>query len=135
MSKYKWPLAKKDKDGCPAMWLSWQAFLAIRDGLINRYVICRRSHGRSSARIACGKPDKILDCLRSDLRDAETALEIYTLAYNFNVRPKDKANYPELYMSPAELVALGDKREQQAYNSTVNELWEGPVSAEHPRPL
>ena len=127
MSKpLEWPLAKiRKEDKCPAIWFSWGVWHAVRAGLINSYLSARTHHGRSEARIAANKRDDILDVWRTELVNAKDALEIYRIGFAFNV-PKPE-EYPDLYITPANLVKLGDKHEREAFEQKLKDLWEGPI--------
>lgn len=121
--KLKWPVAKIREDKCPAVWLTWGVWQAIRGGLVNTYLNARESHARSEARIAAHKRDDILDTWRADKSDAEHALELYRLGWAYN-HPKNENS--DLFKTPTTLIELGDKLEAKAYAEETEALREGP---------
>lgn len=127
--KLEWPLAKlRKEDKCPAVWLSWGVWMAIRDGLVRTYLNAYESLGRSDARIAANKRDDILDAWRSYQSDAKNALEVYRLGYNFNVKEPSEFNW-----SPAKLVEQGRKLYEKAFDRQIDDMREGPKLENKPR--
>ena len=126
--KLEWPLAKlRKEDKCPAIWLTWGVFIAIKGGLKGRYLNCLESKARSDARIAANKRDDILDVWRSDEREAEIALNLYRIGFEHNITKPCEFN-----PSPAELAELGRKLYEKAFERQIDDMREGP-KLEKPR--
>lgn len=118
------PIAKIREDKCPAIWLTYGVWSAIRNGLANTYITSRERHGRSEARIASGKRDAIFDSWRTETRDAETALELYRIGWAYN-HPDNQNS--DLFTSPEKLVEIGDKCEARAAAEQLEAMREGPT--------
>jgi len=115
MKKLAWPIAKIREDGIPAVWLTFDNWLVIKDGIIRTYLLNREWRGAVLARREKKRPDT-LDTMPFELDNIKAAMALYEVAWQTYQKHID--------LSPEALVTMGDRHQKQGYDNEIARLEE-----------
>lgn len=127
MKPAKFPVAQyRKEDGIPAVWLTFNNWLVIRDGLVREYIHQREYIAQREARKAASKPwnlDTWGNHFETCARDA--ALELFRIGYEAHghIAPGTES------LTPEGLIALGDKCARRAFDKQTKLLWQAAGEA------
>jgi len=120
--KKKNPLeAKRSEGGMVAIWMTQNVWWVIRDGAVRQYLWHRECVGGEKARKEMNARE-VGDGWGFAESSARESLSIYTFGYETWVKPDEKQDRFCAPITPEKLVALGDRKELEAYEEQLKRL-------------